>query len=166
MGAASMGAAWVADDLAETWALGLRDASGAGADEGQAMTRVLVVAALLAAAHCQNPDPGPIPPTGGAGGTGGVAPATGGAQPSGGQGGTGGQQPIDDCEAAEMRLWELGCRTADGQPRWLTPAGTPLSVVCRARAADGDPICPKCLAAIMRCEEIELCRPHDTGECP
>jgi hypothetical protein len=117
--------------------------------------------ATLTAATCETPDPDPVPPPDATGGTG---PSTGGTGPVA----TGGESPgpIDDCEAAERRLRELDCRSADGFPRWMTPAGTGLAVVCRARAADGDPICPKCLASIVRCSEIDLCKPTTPGVCP
>jgi hypothetical protein len=137
------------------------------------VTRWLALAALLAllsAPSCERPDPvppDPVPATGGAPDATGGAPGTGGSSPStGGLEGTGGA-PADDCEAAERRLVELNCRRAsDGGPRWLTPAGTPLAVVCRARAADGDPICPRCIASVASCSEVDLCRPTSPGVCP
>jgi hypothetical protein len=136
----------------------------------------LACMAALPASSCDVP--GPVPPD--PGGTGGdyspTPPVTGGetgtgGEPSGGTGGlgTGGVEPtpVDDCEAAESHLQALNCRRAtDGGPRWLTPAGTPLAVVCRARAADGDPICQKCIASVSSCAEVDLCRPHSPGVCP
>jgi hypothetical protein len=119
---------------------------------------------------------GPTPATGGAPGTGGTTATggssdatggqtTGGTAPSGGTAGTGGV-PADDCEAAEWRIRDLKCmRASDGKPRWLTPSGIPLSVVCRDRAADNDPICPACLASIANCDGIDACRPLSPGVC-
>jgi hypothetical protein len=129
-------------------------------------------------AGCQI-NPGPSPATGGATGTGGYpatggttatgGQSTGGAAPSGGTAGTG-DVPADDCEAAEWRIRDLDCRHdsdgGPGKPRWLTPSGTPLSVVCRDRAADNDPICPACLARIETCDDIDACRPTSPGVCP
>jgi hypothetical protein len=130
-------------------------------------------------AGCQRPQPGPSPSTGGVTGTGGYpatggttatgGQSTGGTAPSGGTAGTGGV-PADDCEAAEWRIRDLDCRHdsdgGPGKPRWLTPSGTPLSVVCRDRAADNDPICPACLMRIKTCDGIEACRPLSPGVCP
>jgi hypothetical protein len=143
-----------------------------------ALVAVVALVPLLAAPGACQPIPEPVPvpvatggapATGGASGVGGWldpftggAPATGGALP-----GTGGApQPRDDCEAAEWRLAELRCRRDDGSPRWLTPAGTPLATVCRAREADGDSICPACLARVASCAGIGACRPRQTGRCP
>lgn len=129
---------------------------------------------LAGCGSCQYP-PGPQPATGGTAATGGSAgtggAATGGNEAAGGTTasggtGTGGSPPVDDCEAAERRLQQLDCRTADGAPRWLTPAGTPLAVVCRAREVDGDSMCPNCLAHVASCAGIDACRPRQTGVCP
>lgn len=115
----------------------------------------------------------PSPATGGTGAGGssnatGGSMATGGTSSTGGSPGTGGApSPADDCEAAEWRIRDLGClRESDGKPRWLTPGGIPLSVVCRDRAADNDPICPACLARIATCDGIDACRPRSPGVCP
>lgn len=130
---------------------------------------VLVLA--LSAPSCERPDPEPPTPpvaTGGAGTGGGASTggkATGGATATGGDA-SGGAAPADDCARAEARLRELDCRrSGDGGPRWETPSGEPLAEVCRAREADGDPICPRCLAAISRCEDVDACRATTPGQC-
>ena len=117
----------------------------------------------------------PAPETGGTG-PGGVSTGgaqamggteTGGVSSTGGTGTGGTPNPADDCEAAEWRIRYLGClRESDGKPRWLTPGGIPLSVVCRDRAADHDPMCPKCLMTIEDCDDIDACRPRSPGVCP
>ena len=126
--------------------------------------------ACMAALPASTCSPTPVPPepppaTGGQPDATGGTPGTGGLVFTGGRPGTGGA-PADDCEASERRLRELGCRSPSGQPRWQTPAGTPLAVVCRSRAADGDPICQKCIASVSSCAEVDLCRPRSPGVCP
>ena len=139
------------------------------------MTRAFVALAMLLllpaslGSSCETPTPvppEPPPATGGQPDATGGAPGTGGwINPFTGGYGTGGA-PADDCEAAERHMRELDCRSSSGVPRWQTPAGTPLAVACRARAADGDPICPRCIASVASCAEVDLCRPHSPGVCP
>jgi len=127
------------------------------------MIRLLLLGAVLAAAMC---DYRPIPPEppNATGGTAGGPAATGGAEP-GGTGGEAPAPPADDCEAAELKLRALECKH-DGEPYWETSAGVPFSVFCRDRAADGDSVCPRCLAAIDDCSEIPTCKPTTPGVCP
>jgi len=138
----------------------------------EAILLISTLGLFCAAPSCVDP-PEPVPPTPPSGGTAGTGGApSGGVAPTGGTAGTGGQasecsSPVDDCKAAECRLEALNCRRAsDGGPRWETPSGTPLADVCRDREADGDSICPRCIARIATCDEVEACRPHSPGVCP
>jgi hypothetical protein len=129
-----------------------------------ALASILLLLAFAMGASCQR-DPVTPDNTGGTGGYWPTPPVTGGAAGIGGSSGSGGAAPVDVCEAAEWRLKALECRTDAGVPLWATPAGTPFATVCRAREADGDSMCPHCIAEIESCDVLELCRPRSPGVC-
>lgn len=74
-----------------------------------------------------------------------------------------GSDPVDDCRAAEQRLAPassenpdgLGCRSADGAPLWIGPAGEPFADACVREYAKGYDFHASCLRTITRCDQAD-----------
>ena len=58
----------------------------------------------------------------------------------------------DDCDAAERRLSELGCREA------RSPSGRGYGSICRDVAQVGVDLHPACVARVRSCDEVRSCR--------
>jgi len=93
------------------------------------MTRSMLVLAatmLLIPPQCAGSTPTPSPP---------LPPAHG-----------------DDCDQAQERLLQLGCR--EGQP---TTKGTPFAQVCRDTIDAGVRLHPECIKVVASCSEVSKC---------
>ena len=64
----------------------------------------------------------------------------------------------DKCEAAELRLEQLGCRDRAGDPMWVNRTGERFARTCQTAQQEGRVFLnPACIAGAASCEKAASC---------